>query len=107
MCGDHLKIKSNLETSTLLCRTLNRKTVCKWWLNVPHTKCRVPRDEERGTMSPALRCIYSLTIQLKKELIPRSFQDYYFVMNWRDSNKTCQILTAAEKGGYGVLAAIV
>ncbi|KAJ5657165.1 uncharacterized protein N7484_000814 [Penicillium longicatenatum] len=28
-------------------------------------------------------------------------------MNWRDSNKTCQILTAAEKGGYGVLAAIV
>ncbi|KAJ6003469.1 hypothetical protein N7451_006016 [Penicillium sp. IBT 35674x] len=28
-------------------------------------------------------------------------------MNWRDSNKTCQILTAAEKSGYGVLAAIV
>ncbi|KAJ5638358.1 fructose-bisphosphate aldolase [Penicillium lividum] len=28
-------------------------------------------------------------------------------MNWRDSNKTCQILALAEKGGYGVLAAIV
>ncbi|KAJ6109061.1 hypothetical protein N7486_001295 [Penicillium sp. IBT 16267x] len=28
-------------------------------------------------------------------------------MNWRESNKTCQILTAAEKDGYGVLAAIV
>ncbi|KAJ5772681.1 hypothetical protein N7520_003210 [Penicillium odoratum] len=28
-------------------------------------------------------------------------------MNWRDNNKTCQILALAEKGGYGVLAAIV
>ncbi|KAJ5692773.1 hypothetical protein N7462_002196 [Penicillium macrosclerotiorum] len=28
-------------------------------------------------------------------------------MNWQDSNRSCQILTAAEKGGYGVLAAIV
>ncbi|KAJ5720304.1 fructose-bisphosphate aldolase [Penicillium malachiteum] len=28
-------------------------------------------------------------------------------MSWRENNKTYQILTAAEKGGYGVLAAIV
>ncbi|KAJ5718735.1 hypothetical protein N7488_004381 [Penicillium malachiteum] len=30
-----------------------------------------------------------------------------FNMSWRENNKTYQILTAAEKGSYGVLAAIV
>lgn len=29
------------------------------------------------------------------------------IMSWRDSNKTLQILNAAEKGQYGVIAAIV
>lgn len=28
-------------------------------------------------------------------------------MSWKEQNKTNSILTAAEKGGYGVLAAIV
>lgn len=30
-----------------------------------------------------------------------------FMMSWKEQNKTNSILTAAEKGGYGVLAAIV
>jgi fructose-bisphosphate aldolase class II len=28
-------------------------------------------------------------------------------MSWQENNQTHRILTAAEKGGYGVLAAIV
>ena len=48
------------------------------------------------------KIIYSApTVQLE-------FHNFYSItMSWRDNNKSYQILTAAEKGTYGVLAAIV
>lgn len=56
---------------SLILEKKNTGTVLEW-LDVPHTKCQVPRDEERGTISPApLYILYSLTIQLEQS----KFQD--------------------------------
>lgn len=66
-----------------------------------------PPSSVRGTpaLSPARvrrNIIYSApTVQL-------GFQNFHSItMSWRDNNKSYQILTAAEKGTYGVLAAIM